>query len=155
MSNLTYFLGRIAFRDCRKELNLLESFTHLVSQRVLGFEFFSLNSIRIVETFETANAKGHLEEVEVRTDLVPFLEPQKSMSHLLIYSLRESSLPWTQLITSFPISQSTYDELLDPSLMGHQVPIRLRYNASISSAIRSSIRNETESFPGVRTLHQF
>lgn len=135
-SNLTYFLGNIAFRDDPKELNSLREVKKIKSkipEVLTSFSYGSLKVNRLIETSLVADAKGKTRSVTLRTDLVEFKklpEGQKN-SHLLIYSVNDPLLGGARLITAFPVEKGFTEKVLNPENLGQDKTIQARYNAFI------------------------
>lgn len=128
LSNVTYFAGRIAFRDEAPALELLKSISG-VSSALLNYDFGKLKTARLEETIQTPSGP-----VVIRTDFVALPKKVETNSHWLIYSVRDArkGAPRnSQLITAFPVEASFMDGALKPELLGEDKPISTRYNAYV------------------------
>jgi hypothetical protein len=153
LANITYFAGRIAFRDDskseKKARRILESMRG-VSKSVREFSYESLHGRRLRETLSLGKDRA----IEIRTDFVPFTTASGDATggnvELLVYSVRdtEESLPY--LVTAFPIAKGFSDGALDPKNLGADKPITTRYNLFVPGLTDSkrlySGKREAETF---------
>lgn len=127
-SNVTYFFGRIAFRNDPKERAIVEkSKSYRPPQSMMTYPYFSLKVRRLEETVQLKNY-----EVQLRTDFVEFPYPSSSKNeHLLIYSVWDSrNGGQAKLITGFPVEHNFAAMALDETQMGFE-KVQSRYNAWI------------------------
>jgi len=118
--NLTYFMGRIAFRDDTAKIKMLEASKKSLPQALQNYDFESLD---VKSVREVAGS------FEMRTDLVKFPQVSgSSNSHLLIYSVSNPLFGY-RLITAFPVQDGFVSGLLDDSKMGRDKEITTHYNA--------------------------
>ena len=131
-SNVTYFLGAIAFRGDAPLRAALEENAGGVAEAVRGFDYGRLRPVRIEETIALA---AHAREVVLRTDLVPFPSGVvlAASTHLLVYSVCDSADAGgrARLITAFPVARAFVDAAVDPAQFGDDRPIVTRYNAVV------------------------
>ena len=129
--NLTSFLSRISLSEQPKLK---------VHGSVANFDRVDLSAIRgwrIVEQIEP-KISNHMQSIEIRTDILPFLNATLEYECLLVYSLRLEHRP-SKLITTFPISSEVTQALLHSSRFGDNQPIRLRYNAYCSGLTEANL----------------
>lgn len=123
LSNVTYFIGTLAFSQDQDRKNL-KDLTN-ASSEIRSFNYYSLS----VE---------HLEEelpgFTLRTSLIhfPFKREHEENEYLLIYSVLNQSLKREVLITAFPITHDAYKKIVDPKNLGTKQPISIRYNAYLA-----------------------
>ena len=132
--NLTWFAGKIALRDCRKAVAVLNFSQARVAPEIVRFDYAGLGGTRISEAVAFKNEKGRtVRMVELRTDIVPFLKTEPSMKNiaLLVYSVDDSSGPTARLITAFAVDKGFVAKLTDKKTMGRNVVIKTRYNAYV------------------------
>ena len=86
LANVTYFTGRIAFRDRPVELAMLDRFAAEAAPSLGCFSYNELSIRRLEETVEVPAADGRIRVMHVNTDFVELSIPQTS-SHLLIDSV--------------------------------------------------------------------
>lgn len=120
-TNVTYFAGKIAFRDLPLHSRRLDLGSGVAAPELTKFDFTRLKPIRVEETTQS---------YVLRTDLVPFLEPSGGGdSYWLVYSVVDPNGP--RLVTAFPVAQSFVNTVTDPTTMGDGKPIITRYNAYV------------------------
>lgn len=133
LANLTYFLGRIAFRGQSRELALLRRLRSAVSSEVLSVPYRQLKVRRLVETVKLSARRT----LFIQTDIVSYLTGMTSSpSDLLVYSLRLSNDPIGKLVTAFPVSEEIVRELTSEDSQGSKVAVRLRFNAHVDGLSR-------------------
>jgi hypothetical protein len=133
-SNVTYFAGRIAFRnDTLMRGRLDHAAEAFVSPAILKYDFNSLKPIRLEETVKTETG-----DVIIRTDFVPFPHAVAgdTNTHWLIYSIADHRLgqkrqPTARLITAFPVETSFVESALAENSLGENKPVVTRYNAYV------------------------
>ena len=123
-SNVTFFMGNIAFRSHPGHLRTLRANQSHVPDFLPNFQYSKLEISRIEETAG---------KIKLWTDLVPFTGPtaRNGDSYLLIYSIQERLQDAPKLITAFPIQKSFAQNLMDKKNMVNQIPITTRYNGYI------------------------
>ncbi len=136
-SNLTYFIGHIAFRGDTKRLAILQNGKSGIAKSLADFDYKDLPIKRLEEVVEAKDSTGDVRKVTLRTDFVAFLSkpptsegPPKN-SLLLIYSVVDPSRGGASLITAFPVTQGFVDGALKPEDLGENKPIKTRYNAFV------------------------
>jgi hypothetical protein len=133
-SNVTFFIGHIAFRNEPPKAALLgKSLKGLPSIPVAlsEFRFSELKPVRLDETVEAKDLSGDVRTVILHTDLVPFSKVAQPNSHLLVYSVTDPSHGGTLLITAFPVAQGFVDMVLKADGLGEGKPVKSRYNAFV------------------------
>lgn len=126
--NVTYFLGRIAFRGRTSELALLRWHRSAVATEAADFAFQQLDVTRISEH---VCLPGCSTDIEVHLDFVRFPSPTTDSVYLLVYSLVDSRDARASLITAFPVTAATLDEYTSPEALGDAVQLRTRFNAQV------------------------
>lgn len=153
-SNLTYFAGKIAFRDEPSRLKAIEDGREHVATTLRDFNFDSLKVARLTERVaikETGFLKSinpfrdsdELHVITLRTDLVAFPKNTKSSgskenSHLLIYSIDDSRKSGPALITAFPVNAAFVEKLVAAENLGQGKTITTRYNAFVADLTGSN-----------------
>jgi len=136
-SNVTYFAGSIAFRNEPETLKLITKGLG-VSPFLRSFNFATLKPTRLSETIILNGPSGPSgRTVTLRTDLVPFTGPTGANAEVLIYSIKDSSMPHPYLISMFPVAKSFREAVLNPKNLGVGKPVITRYNAFISDVTDS------------------
>ncbi len=143
LSNFSYFIGSIAFRDntlATEDLNsLLYSGEIEVTDEIVNYDYSKLPVKRIVEIVE--NNSFYL---EIRTDIVSYLFPNAKGTDtgMLIYSIdyHEKTIDGIKrarprLITAFPVLLSSETGLFNPKGLGPTQPITLNFNAALPVTI--------------------
>jgi hypothetical protein len=130
-TNVTYFAGRVAFREDAKQRAILLR-TKDVPQALKQFDYDSLRTVRLMETVEVPpeSGKGKPRQVTLRTDLVPFVQATPENAYLLVYSVVDQELRGPKLITAFQVDAAFGTRLLETEL-GDDKPIQSRYNAYV------------------------
>lgn len=134
LTNLTYFLGRIAFRNQPEFTNSLEQLHCIFSQLVLEYPYEKLSVQSVVERATIAEGRRRGTEVEIRSDLVAFPYPPRDTAgadHLLIYSVINGPSLGPQLITAFGVTSEFVDSATLPDRVGNNVEVRAKFNAYI------------------------
>ncbi len=139
-SNLTYFAGRIAFRESNDQdeaaLKVLRG-ADGVSKDVRTFNFKTIHGRRLSEVIHLDGGRT----VEIRTDFIPFTsgtpESTGGNAELLIYSFRDSALKLPYLITAFPIAKGFSDSATNAKGLGENQTIITRYNAWVPGVTES------------------
>lgn len=145
LTNLTYFLGRIAFRN-QPEIAKLEQYGESISPLVRKYPFETLAIQRVIERVAIPNGRRRGTEVEIRTDFVAFPQPPKDMAgatHLLIYSLVNGPRLGSQLITAFCVTTDFVTTATSPENFGEAVEVRARFNSYIEGITGNTV-------PGIR-----
>lgn len=138
-TNVTYWIGRIAFRREPDKLEILESDRSAAAAAVRDFPYSRLATTRIEETVEVPGgptpAGGFTKSrvVRIRTDLVPFPQPvaDNFETHLLVYSVDDPAEGGAKLITAFPVRASFVEKITASSLMGDSRWVTTRYNGYV------------------------
>ncbi len=146
--NLTYFLGRVHFRGRPAEISCLRRNRRFVDSELLKFNFRRLKCHRITEEL----GKGP-DKIRIIIDLLPLPNSQlpnpsntENLDGLLIYGIEERPSKRLSLITTFPVSEETIEELLDQPC-GRRVQVQLKYNAFANNIPR-------EPTLGMRTIQR-
>lgn len=138
--NLTYFAGRIVFRDVNPEEDAARKILFNAEGVAPGIRKVNYKSIHGRRLLEVLHLDGG-RRVEIRTDFVPFTltsgDATGGNSELLIYSFRDSALKLPYLITAFPVAKGFSDAALNPKNLGDDKPIITRYNAWVPGVTES------------------
>jgi hypothetical protein len=145
--NLTAMIGAIAYRGESDRLRELTAATAGASPDVRNLDVATLNVRRLVETVNfSAVSGGKSRTVELRTDVVRLPKAAASsanksdvsgsqqastLTHLLIYSIRDSAVRGSRLITAFPMTQVASEGVFKAEDLGADKPIKTRYNAFV------------------------
>ncbi len=128
LSNLTYFLGRIAFTRRPRELAILRKHGGNVSRVVTGYPYRRLSVVRVTETVRM----GRPTTIQINTDFVAFGQPSPAgNSFLLVYSIQDTRQAYGQLITAFPVSTEFVREALVDQTRS-RVRVQTHYNGFVS-----------------------
>lgn len=141
--NVTYFLGRIAFRGRSSELTLLRRHQTAVSPEAVGFAFQSLHVTRVTEHVCLPHDSA---EVEVHLDFVRFPRATTHATHLLVYSIVDNREERASLITAFPVTSTLLDEYTSTEALGKSVPMRTRFNAYVEGWTGRELVGERQLF---------
>jgi hypothetical protein len=134
LQNLTYFLGRIIFRDSPRELQTLAISDLPVAAGLVQYDYHRLNVDRISERVTLPGDNCTSRRVTLLTDLVRFIprrKSQKTVRSLLIYAAYDAAQGGTKLLTCFTVTSKVSAMLCDSTSLGRNKPIRLRYNGVI------------------------
>lgn len=123
LSNLTFFLGNIAFRGDANELSALRRHSAWAAPALRSFDYKNLRARRLEETIEGSS-------LTIRTDIVDFPVRTGPDDQLLIYSVATGSPAAARLITAFPIKTPFAESLLDLKAQEGK-PVKARYNAFV------------------------
>jgi hypothetical protein len=128
LRNISYFFGRIAFREIPSQVAALEEIQ--VPLELKSYPYGSLKITRIKETILVSKTRT----LQLYTDLVRWLgqTPDPTMTHLLVYSYQDNLSPKPILITGFPMKLDAADALLKADRFGTKQLIKPRYNVFIS-----------------------
>jgi hypothetical protein len=128
LTNATYFAGRVAFRTDARARASLERFVGAVDPSIARVAFEQLAVTRLTEAL-TIDGRT----VVLRTDFVPFPRavPGGTSTHLLVYSVADSSAEGVRLVTAFPVGKAFVQKALAPTELGEAMPIPTRYNAFV------------------------
>ncbi len=131
--NLTYVLGRIAFRDERTLLERLRRHETAIAPAARDYPFGELEIRRVVEQATIPGGRRRGTEIEIHTDLVKMPDPQKvsPASTLLVYSVVNGPRLGPQLITAFPVTAEFVNEVTSGDNQGNRMEVRTRYNAYV------------------------
>jgi hypothetical protein len=139
LQNFTAFLSPIAFRDSLEATEAMTALPDNVNYapafEVFNYPVENLAVQRLVEVVD--NDQFYL---ELRTDIVPFTQPNPKGTDtaLLIYSIDyhlAGDAPNPRLITAFPVQGSFAKGLFDPTQLGEQKQLQLKYNAALPVAL--------------------
>lgn len=125
-SNVTYFAGSIAFRNDPEVLKIIKKGLG-VSPFLRTMDLSTLKPTRLQETITLAGGRT----ITLRSDFVPFTGPTGANAEVLIYSIKDSNLPFPQLISMFPVAKNYRDGALNPKNLGVDKTISTRYNAYV------------------------
>ena len=146
-SNVSYFMGHIAFRNEAAPLAVLEAAKARAAPAVVTFPYSSLSATRLEETVTVPGT--HPRTVKLRTDLVPFLQPVTgdTNTHVLVYSIDDPSNGGVKLITAFPVERSFVNRTLDPKGLGDNQPVITRYNGYVEGLTGSKLAGKRRILP--------
>jgi hypothetical protein len=146
-ANVTYFAGKIAFRDNEARLSTLEQGRKDLAPKLRDFDFSKLAPIRLEEVLKAKDSGGQSREIVLRTDLVPFRHPQKN-THLLVYSISDPLTGGDLLITAFPVDQKFANTATDENGLGKDKLVQTRYNAFVEGVTGTSHKGVRRIVPG-------
>jgi hypothetical protein len=128
-SNVTYFIGRIAFARNAQQLAVLTAEEDGVPAELKALDYGKLKPTRLVETFSAGPGR----QVVLATDFVRFPSAPAAAtdnSALLVYSVLDPlSGERARLVTAFPVTEGFMKTALDPANLGQDKKIVTRYNA--------------------------
>ena len=142
LNNLTYFLGRIAWQGREKEIRLLRQYKHLVSTMLTSFGYRKQKRCGILETIRAKTPGQSQRQVRIFTHLIPVPHPS-NVRYLLIYWYDDPAESNAKLLTAFPATVTTFDELASQP-MGHNVVIRVRFNGYVKGIEGSRCKGKRE-----------
>ena len=119
--NLTYFLGRIAFRDQRKLLERLHAREAAIAPAAREYPFDELEIQRVVEQAAIPSGRRQGTQIEIHTDFVRMLSPPRRSlrcQHAVGVLHREWPRVGPQLITTFPVTSEFVNEVTSPENQG-------------------------------------
>ncbi len=123
LSNVTYLLGKIAFRTDARHLSELAASFKKAPKALHDLDITKLKITRLQE--EAAGG------ILLRTDIVDFTVPQTN-THLLVYSVvNPATSERAKLITAFPVTDGFMATVFDSAKLGDAMPIITRYNAYV------------------------
>jgi hypothetical protein len=143
LSNLTYFTGTIAFRDSPASS---EDFQDAVTSgqiesipELVKYPYSSLSVQRLIEVAQ--NSQFYL---ELRTDIVnfPHANTEGTNTALLIYSMdfhAPGQVSKPKIITAFPVGASFAAGIFNPTLLGDNVALSLKYNAVLPVTVPAEL----------------
>ncbi|MCX6106319.1 MAG: hypothetical protein NTY08_10870 [Proteobacteria bacterium] len=146
--NLTAMMGAIAYRGESDMLRELTAATAGASPDVRNLDVATLSVRRLVETVNLSAVSGSKSRtVELRTDVVRLpkvaatsanksavsgAQQASTLTHLLIYSIRDSAVRGSRLITAFPMTEGAADGVFKAEDLGGDKLIKTRYNAFVA-----------------------
>ncbi|MBP9681606.1 MAG: hypothetical protein KBD76_09390 [Bacteriovorax sp.] len=135
LSNLTYFVGSIAFKS-PKEKESLKKLKN-VSSEVMAFSYEKLKTETLEEEVTRPASANHV----LRTTLVklPLKKAEEENDYLLIYSILNSVTQKEVLITAFPITTGAYLKIVESANLGEGRPIVVRYNAYLEGFMEQNL----------------
>lgn len=143
LTNVTYFLGKLALIDHPESQAILEDF-----EVPLEFKRYPYQKLKVQRLEEVIDLSPE-EKFTIRTDIVPFPNEVEHLpfTGILIYSVLDSTEGRPRLITGFPIDQAVANSILDKSRLGPNQPIEIRFNAYIPG-----LSEESSNWKGVRRI---
>lgn len=135
LTNLTYFLGRILFRGRRSEIGHLRRNREQIDQALLQLNYKQMKPKRIIEEVGRGGKR-----IRLVTDLLrlPQVRGMEELRGLLIYGVEKTSTNRLRLITTFPVTEQTFDDLPSQPL-GTKVPIQIKYNCHVEGFKRGPL----------------
>lgn len=133
LANLTWFLGRIVYRDRPKELARLARQIDAPAPALVHYDYSRLKVRRIVE--KAVNAGKIAREITLLTDLVAYPSPPTDPhgeTTLLVYSVQSGPLSPLKLVTAFPVRDDMVRALEAAVPARGPVAVRPRYNAYVA-----------------------
>ncbi len=134
LANVTYFIGRIAFRDRPVELALLDRFAAEAAPSLGCLAYDGLSIRRLEEEAKVPAADGQMRVVRLNTDFVALpVQPTSpgESTHLLVYSVVDPDEGGARLITCFPVGADFVESAFKAEVLGASKPIRALYNAHV------------------------
>ena len=144
LTNITAFIGAIAFRTEPAEMESLEKHTRGALKDIRRFDFGKLKPSRLEERVEVPNDNGKVRTVKIYTDIVPFLTVKNPAgnTHLLIYTIVDPFHHNAQLISAFPVASSFGNRVLDAKQLGKHQSVTTRYNGYVEGLSGTSLFGE-------------
>jgi hypothetical protein len=139
LSNVTCLAGGLALRGDKGTGDLLAKACAHSPAAIKKFRPAAATRPRLSETVSLPGGR----KVTLRTDFVPFLNAAGGNTHLLVYSVSDSSMKRAYLVTAFPVNAGFVNSVTDPAGLGGDKPVQTRYNAYV------------EGFTGVAGLKGF
>lgn len=127
LANVSCLAGGIALRDDSAAWALLSRASAGCSPETRAFLSRGVPRTRLTETVQLAGGRT----VALRTDFVPFSKSQGGNTHLLIYSVYDSSARQAYLVSAFPVNSGFVQNALNPAGLGPKKPVQTRYNAHV------------------------
>lgn len=127
LANVTCLAGGIALRDDAAASGLLAQAAAGCSPETRAILGRALPRTRLTETVGLPGGRT----VSLRTDFVPFSGSYGGNSHLLIYSVYDSSARQAYLVSAFPVNSGFVQNALNPAGLGRKKPVQTRYNAHV------------------------
>ncbi len=128
--NATYLFGKIAFRQEPERLKVLSAHAAQVSPAIRNLNLGKFGLTRVVETIQMKSSQGPDRKIEIRTDLVPFVQSSGGANtHMLVYSIHDSMEKGAVLISGFPVNSEFVKSITSSENIGENKPIQLKYNA--------------------------
>jgi hypothetical protein len=128
LANATWLLGQVAFRGRPAQLAQLERQADAVAPALVAYDYPRLHVCAIRERVVLPGQARRT--VSLLMDLVTLPHAARG-DHLLIYSTQAGARAPLRLVTAFPVSPDTVDDLRTSAEPGRAAKIRLRYNAYV------------------------
>ena len=142
MGNVTFLMASISLR---KNPSALPDFTTWeLPAELKSFDPTQFKIQTLQETVQLTKSR----KVMLQTDLLEFQQKLGKNTHLLVYSVLDSSIGKQRLITAFPVNSGFVDGVLDSSKLGSDKTIKTRYNTHVDD-----FSDVTTSFSGLRELN--
>lgn len=141
LANVTWFLGRIVFRDRPSSLRRLLGLADAAAPELVRYDYARLSVRRVVEAAPLPGEPDR--EVFLRTDLVRYPHPpadRDAESVLLVYSSQRGARARVRLVTAFPVRAAVADELIASARVPAKADVRLRYNAYVAGLFGRTVR---------------
>lgn len=126
LTNLSWFLGKVAFRGCPRQQQRLQALEPDVAPQLRALDFSALRVRRLREEVKLVDGRS----MQLLTDLLRFsTAPEPGAADtLLIYGVRQPpGAP--RLITAFTVEPGFLASLV--SELGPDLPVRSRFNAYV------------------------
>ena len=127
LANVTCAAGGIALKDDPAALALLKEAAKFCAPEAAAFIGKGIRRQRLTETLRLPQGRT----VALRTDFVSFAAEQGGNTHLLVYSVYDSSAGQAMLISAFPVNAGFVRGALDPKGLGEGKLVQTRYNAYV------------------------
>jgi hypothetical protein len=140
--NLTYVLGRIAFRDHPPLLERLQAGATGIAASARDYPFEDLTIRRVVEQVALPGGRRRGTLITLNTDFVALPHPSREASAentLLVYSVVNGPRLGPRLMTAFSVTSDYVKQVAAPENQGDSVEVRTRYNAYVEGLTGSPV----------------
>ena len=127
LGNITCLAGGIALKDDPAAWAAVRKAGAGCPAAVKKYAFSAVKRTRLSE--EVALPGGR--RVTLRTDFAPFLAPVGGNTHLLVYSVKDTSAAHAYLVTAFPVNAGFVQNATASVGLGKDKPVQTRYNANV------------------------
>ena len=132
LTNLTYFVGSITYRDDPRQLRKIQQLRSQVADQIVDYDYARPTRRRLIEKAVVPRPQRRM--VRLVTDLAPFFPARKNHKHvssLLIYSTKDGT-DQRLLNTVFEMKARNAAALWDGNATVISPQIRPRYNSAIT-----------------------
>lgn len=127
LANVTCLAGGIALKDDPAAWALLGQASAACAPAVKKYAFAPVKRTRLTEEVKLPGGR----RVTLRTDFAPFSRDFGGNTHLLVYSVFDSSLRQAYLVTAFPVNSGFVQNATASGGLGADKPVQTRYNAHV------------------------